>query len=80
MIRMVAKMLNYTENGEAVGVFMSGGTESIAMAILAYRGLGRQKGITKPNLLICETGHPASNKACNYFDIDVRTVKVNSKF
>lgn len=59
---------------------MSGGTESILMAILAYRGLGRSKGITKPNLLICETGHAASYKACHYFDIDVKVVKTNSNY
>lgn len=53
VIKMVAKMLGFTEKGEPVGVFMSGGTESIMMAILAYRELGRSKGITKPNLLIC---------------------------
>lgn len=77
---MTAKMLNFTEKGEAIGCFMSGGTESIEMAILAYRGWGRRRGITKPNLLICTTGHPASHKACQYFDIEVKTVKTNANY
>ncbi len=43
---------------------MSGGTESILMAALAYRGDGRRKGITRPNFVIGKTGHAAIVKAC----------------
>jgi len=38
------------------------------MAILAYREHGiKQKGKTRPNLVICSTGHAAAIKACVFF-------------
>lgn len=77
---MCAKMLGFMENGEAVGVFTSGGTESILLSILAMRQYGRKKGISKPNLLVCWTGHVASIKACKYFDIDIRFVDYDKDF
>jgi hypothetical protein len=40
-----------------------GGTESLILAVLAYRGYGRQeRGITKPNIVIPVTGHVAFDK------------------
>lgn len=80
VIKMTSKMLNFSDHGEPVGAFMNGGTESILMAILAYREYGRSKGITKPNLLICYTGHVASIKACKYFDIDIRFIEYDSEY
>jgi sphinganine-1-phosphate aldolase len=77
---MCSKLHNFTDNGEPVGVFMAGGTESILMAILAFREYGRSKGITKPNLLICYTGHVASIKACKYFDIEIRFVDYDEDY
>ena len=40
----------------------SGGTDSIMVAIKAYRDWGREKGITKPNLVLPRTAHPAFEK------------------
>lgn len=55
-------------NGRSCGTLNSGGTQSINMAILAYREHGiKQKGKTRPNLVICSTGHAAAIKACVFF-------------
>lgn len=80
VIKMCAKMLNFMENGEPVGVFTSGGTESILLAILAFREYGRRKGISKPNLLLCYTAHVAAIKACKYFDIETRFISYDKDF
>lgn len=37
VVKMCSRLLNFTDNGEPVGCFLSGGTESIMMAILACR-------------------------------------------
>jgi sphinganine-1-phosphate aldolase len=40
-----------------------GGTESLMLAVLAYRGYGlARRGITKPNIVIPVTGHVALDK------------------
>lgn len=51
------------------------------MAILAYREYSfNVRGIKHPNLVICVTGHAAALKACDYFQIEVRKVKVNEEY
>jgi sphinganine-1-phosphate aldolase len=50
------------------------------MAILSYRQYGRAKGISKPNLVICYTGHVASIKSCKYLDIETRFVDYDSEY
>jgi sphinganine-1-phosphate aldolase len=53
---------------EACGIITSGGTESLLMAILAYREFAKkEKGITKPNFVCPQTAHAAIDKACFYF-------------
>src|SRR5258705_7113077 len=52
-------------DGEPAGMVTSGGTGSILHAVLAYRDHARaQRGITQPNFVKPETGHPAFDKAC----------------
>lgn len=76
---MCAKMLNfYSDKNDVVGGFFSGGTQSILMAILAYREYGfKYLGVTKPNLVICSTGHAAALKAADLFGIEVKIVKTD---
>ena len=38
------------DNNESVGVITTGGTESIMSAVLAYKNLAFEKGITEPEL------------------------------
>ncbi len=63
---------------EPVGLVTSGGTGSILHAILAYREHAAQtRGITRPNLVKPETAHPAFDKGCHLFGVEVRTVPVD---
>ncbi len=56
-----------SHDGEPAGMVASGGSGSIAQAVLAYREEGREgRGIERPNLVKPETGHPAFDKACHH--------------
>src|SRR5436190_3833628 len=73
-------------NGQAVtdstpvGVVTTGGTGSILHAVLAYREYGaQQRGITQPNVIKPETAHPAFDKACHLFGIELRKAPVDPK-
>ena len=60
------------------GLVTTGGTGSIAHAMLAYREHGRaERGITRPNVIKPETAHPAFDKACHLFDIELRRAPVD---
>lgn len=50
IIRMCCNM--YNGSPESCGVLTSGGTESIILAMLAYREWGHEKGIKKPNMVL----------------------------
>jgi glutamate/tyrosine decarboxylase-like PLP-dependent enzyme len=60
------------------GIVTSGGTASITHAVLAYREAGREaRGITHPNFVKPETGHPAFDKACQLFGIELRRAPID---
>jgi len=63
--------------GPAVGMVTSGGSGSIAHALLAYREYGTTQGITSPNVVKPETAHPAFDKACHLFGIELRRAPVD---
>ncbi|MCU0270352.1 MAG: pyridoxal-dependent decarboxylase [Acidimicrobiales bacterium] len=66
------------EGAEPVGMVTSGGTGSITHAMLAYREQARaQRGVTHPNVIKPETGHPAFDKACHLFGIEVRRAPID---
>ena len=57
-----------------------GGTESILLACVTYRDYYKSKfGITKPNIVALESVHPAFDKACHYFGIELIKVPINIK-
>lgn len=61
-----------------VGLVTSGGSGSIAHALLAYRDHGRaHRSITAPNVIKPETGHPAFDKAAHLFGIELREAPVD---
>ena len=65
-------------DGEPAGMVTSGGTASITQAMLAYREHGRDaRGIDRPNVVKPETAHPAFDKACHLFGIELRRVAVD---
>lgn len=63
---------------EPVGLLTTGGTGSIMHAVLAFREMAaKERGITRPNFIKPETAHPAFDKACHLFGIEVRRAPVD---
>ncbi len=64
---------------DARGSFTSGGTESILLSLKTARDRARElfPQVTRPNIVIPETGHAAFFKACAYFDIEPIRVAVD---
>lgn len=64
---------------EVCGHVTTGGTDSISNAILAHKFWGREvKGITKPNIVIQYTTHLAFIRACQYYNVECRIVKLKN--
>lgn len=65
---------------ECVGTMTSGGTESILMAVKAYRDLAKKtRGVTEPELVVPRTAHAAFDKACDYFGVRLIHLDVDQK-
>jgi len=67
---------------ETVGVLTAGGTESILLAMKAYRDRFR-RGLRlpgKPRVVIPESAHVAFEKAAEYFDLQLVRVPLDSDF
>ncbi|MEU8355616.1 aspartate aminotransferase family protein [Nonomuraea sp. NPDC048882] len=60
--------------GGGHGVFTSGGTESIMLAVKAARDLA---GRDRPNLILPVTAHPAFHKAAHYLGVEVVALPVD---
>lgn len=72
VVSMTGNML-HADMATARGTMTSGGTESILMAVKAYREMAREeRGITQPNIVLPITAHPAFEKACHYFGVEAR--------
>ena len=72
IVSMTADLLHAPDT--AAGNMTSGGTESIICAVKAAKKYAQTKNpnITRPNVVVPETIHPAFYKAADYFDIEVR--------
>lgn len=76
VIRIVINLFNGDKN--CCGCLTSGGTESILMAMKAYRDYGKNvKGIKKPVLVLPVTAHAAFLKACQYFNIKYKPIPID---
>jgi sphinganine-1-phosphate aldolase len=68
---------------EPAGLVTTGGTGSIIHAMLAYREWGRNvRGLgehARVNVIKPETAHPAFDKGCHLFDIELRRAPVDPK-
>ena len=64
---------------DTVGAVTSGGTESILVAVAAYRDRARahKPWIRRPELVLPVTAHPAFDKAAHYFGVKLRKVAVD---
>jgi len=87
IISMTANMLGAggvggdSEDDEICGVISSGGTESILLAMKAYRDWARHtKKIRKPEMIAPVTAHAAFNKAAQYFGIKLIQVPLDSHY
>ncbi|MEV0160450.1 glutamate/tyrosine decarboxylase-like PLP-dependent enzyme [Nonomuraea fuscirosea] len=60
--------------GGGHGIFTSGGTESIMLAVKAARD---QAGRDRPNLVLPVTAHPAFHKAAHYLGVEVVALPVD---
>lgn len=65
---------------EAVGSITSGGSESILMGVKSARDRARRlhPGISKPEMVLPVSAHPAFTKAAHYFGLDAVTVPLDS--
>ncbi|MEQ1874672.1 MAG: aminotransferase class V-fold PLP-dependent enzyme [Ilumatobacteraceae bacterium] len=77
IIAMTADLLHAPE---PCGVLTSGGTESLMNPLLVYREWGRARGITRPNVVLPHTAHPALDKGAHYFGIELRKAAVTDQF
>jgi sphinganine-1-phosphate aldolase len=60
------------------GLVTTGGTGSILHAVLAYREHAAQtRGVTRPNVIKPETAHPAFDKACHLFGVELRRAPID---
>lgn len=78
VIGNVCELLGGDEN--SVGVFTSGGTESILTAVKGARQWGRARGVTQPEMVLPTTAHAAFSKAAAYFDVKTIRVPVDSEY
>jgi glutamate/tyrosine decarboxylase-like PLP-dependent enzyme len=63
------------------GTVSSGGTESILLAMKAYRDFARERrGIAAPEIVAPVTAHAAFDKAARFFDMPLVRVPVDGKF
>ncbi len=64
-------------DSEPAGLVTTGGTGSILHAVLAYREYAAQSGVSRPNFIKPETAHPAFDKACHLFGVELRRAPVD---
>jgi glutamate/tyrosine decarboxylase-like PLP-dependent enzyme len=78
VVRMTASMLH--GDSDSVGTMTSGGTESILLAMKAYRDRARKKKpwILRPEVIAPATAHVAFDKAAHYFGFRLRRAAVDS--
>lgn len=87
IVSMTANMLGANpanigdEKKEICGVVSSGGTDSILLAMKAYRDYAYTvKGIKKPHMIVPVTAHAAFDKAAKYFGIKKKVIGVDENY
>ena len=76
VLSMVVKMFHGDD--EACGAMTSGGTESILLAMKAYREKAKtERGVTAPELVVPVTAHAAFDKAAHYFGLKIRHARMD---
>jgi sphinganine-1-phosphate aldolase len=84
IVAMTASMLgggHAAPEDPVVGTVSSGGTESILLAMKAYRDFARaRRGIGTPEIVAPVTAHAAFDKAARFFDMPLVRVPVDGAF
>ncbi len=82
IIAMTAELLGAGESQDPIGgAVTSGGTESILLAMKAYRDLARdQLGIRQPEIVAPVTAHAAFDKAAHYFGMKLVRTPVDAHY
>ena len=77
VVRSVADLLSGDD--EVAGNVTSGGTESILMAVKASRDHARlhRPEVSRPEIVLPVTAHPAFHKAAHYLGLEVRVIPVD---
>eukprot|EP00096_Caligus_rogercresseyi_P005842 TRINITY_DN2188_c0_g1_i1.p1 TRINITY_DN2188_c0_g1~~TRINITY_DN2188_c0_g1_i1.p1 ORF type:complete len:453 (-),score=79.60 TRINITY_DN2188_c0_g1_i1:405-1763(-) len=76
IVRMSCNLFHGSK--DSVGCVTSGGTESIILAVKAYRDYGREvMGIANPVIIVPQTAHAAFDKAAVLLGIHIRHVSVD---
>lgn len=79
IVSMCANIMNGNESVR--GAVSSGGTESILLAMKAYRDYYREKkNITKPEIILPSSAHAAFLKACDYFCMTPKIIELDENF
>ena len=77
VVSMTAGLLHAPEG--AGGCMTSGGTESILMAVKTARDRARaERGVTRPEMVVPESAHPAFAKACQYLGLERKPVPLRA--
>jgi sphinganine-1-phosphate aldolase len=84
IVAMTAAMLgagHATPDAPVTGTVSSGGTESILLAMKAYRDFAREtRGIAAPEIVAPVTAHAAFDKAARFFDMPLVRTRVDDRF
>ena len=78
VVAMSLKIFNAGKNG--CGTMTSGGTESVLMAMRAYREIAYDKGIVMPEIVAPVTAHCALDKAADFFRMKLVRVPMSNTF
>jgi len=80
IVAMAASLLGGDEN--VAGTVTSGGTESLLMAVKTARDWARKNHseITQPEMILPITGHPAFEKAADYFGVKAVRIPVRADY
>ncbi len=70
---IIAMVLDLLHGGtDSCGVVTSGGSESLMTALYTYREVARERGVTRPNVVLPVSAHVALDKGAYWMDIEVR--------
>ena len=80
VLGMVRSLLSGDD--ETAGIFTSGGTESIFLAVFAMREWARKErpAVARPRIVAPHSAHPALNKAAHMLGLEVTRVPVGPDF